>query len=67
MAQDKEPQKEADKPPRKTFKDYAKSYGAYMADYARGPLGLQSIGRELAYAVTDIRQKVVEEGMYGRS
>lgn len=35
-------------------------------DYVMQPGHLPSIGKELAYAVADIRQKVVEEGMYGR-
>ncbi|MGG5812383.1 hypothetical protein [Falsiroseomonas sp. CW058] len=34
--------------------------------HALGPKGLPSIGRELAYGVADIRQKVVEEGWFGR-
>lgn len=39
---------------------------ARFIEHATGPMGLASIGKELSYAVTDIRQKVVEEGMYGR-
>lgn len=35
-------------------------------EYLMHPDRLPSIGKELAYAVTDIRQKVVEEGTYGR-
>lgn len=40
---------------------------ARLIRHAKGPKGLPSIGRELAYAVTDIRQKVVEEATYGRA
>ena len=66
LAQNPETPKEADQPPKKTFRDYARSAGSWAKDYVMDPRRLPSIGRELAYAVTDIRQKVVEEGMYGK-
>lgn len=56
-------QEEPDRRARRTFKDYAQIAWAKAMD----PRALPSIGRELAYAVTDIRQKVVEEGMYGKA
>ena len=43
------------------------SFRARLVDYLMDERRLPSIGRELAYGVADIRQKLVEEGMYGRS
>ncbi len=42
------------------------SFRQRLTDYLMDANRLPSIGKELAYAVEDIRQKVVEEGMYGR-
>ena len=48
-------------------KDAPKSLGERVLDHARGPMGLASIARELKYALTDIRHKVIEEATYGRA
>lgn len=50
---------QGDEAQRSNFRQRAK-------DYLMHPDRLPSIGKELAYAVTDIRQKVVEEATYGR-
>lgn len=50
---------QGDQAQRSNFRQRAK-------DYLMHPDRLPSIGKELAYAVTDIRQKVVEEATYGR-
>lgn len=57
-------QRDTEKPPgaqqqRTTIRQRLKAH-------AMGPKGFASIGKELAYAVADIRQKVVEEATYGR-
>lgn len=51
---------------RDTPADGASTLRERLKRHAMGPKGLPSIGKELAYAVTDIRQKVVEEATYGR-
>ena len=45
----------------------SKSVRQNFLDYLMDEKRLPSIGKELAYAVADIRQKVVEEATYGRA
>jgi hypothetical protein len=47
-------------------KDEPKSLAERFMAHARGPMGLASIGREIGYAITDIRHKW-EEAAYGRA
>jgi hypothetical protein len=47
-------------------KNEPKSFAERFMAHARGPMGLASIGREIGYAVTDIRHKW-EEAAYGRA
>lgn len=45
----------------------SKSLRERFFEHALSEKGLPSIGKELAYAVADIRQKLVEEAAYGRT
>lgn len=47
-------------------KDEPKSLAERFMAHARGSMGLASIGREISYAITDIRHKW-EEAAYGRA